>query len=46
MRGMSDIQIGSAMPDLVLLGTDEKPVALRDLWRERPTIVVFLRHFG
>jgi hypothetical protein len=37
------------MPDLVLLafdGTDEKPVALHDFWRERPTIVVFLRHFG
>jgi hypothetical protein len=43
---MGAIEIGSAMPDLVLLGADESPVALRDLWRERPTLVVFLRHFG
>lgn len=43
---MDAIEIGSPMPDFVLAGTNEAPVALRDLWRERPTLVVFLRHFG
>ena len=43
------IQVGSAMPDLVLHGFDganEIEVSLGDLWRARPTVVVFLRHFG
>jgi hypothetical protein len=43
---MGAIEVGSAMPDLALLGPDEREVSLRDLWRERPTLVVFLRHFG
>jgi hypothetical protein len=43
---MGAIEIGSAMPDLALLGPDERAISLRDLWRERPTLVVFLRHFG
>jgi hypothetical protein len=43
---MSTIEIGSPMPDLVLLGPDEASVRLADLWRERSTLVVFLRHFG
>ncbi len=40
------IEVGSPMPDLALLGPDEREVSLRDLWSERPTLVVFLRHFG
>lgn len=43
------IQVGSAMPDLALHGFDgtaEVEVSLADLWRARPTLVVFLRHFG
>ena len=43
---MSAIEVGSSMPDLSLLGADESAVSLADLWRERPTLVVFLRHFG
>jgi peroxiredoxin len=47
MVGAMDVlEVGSAMPDLALLGPDENEVALRDLWRERLTLVVFLRHFG
>lgn len=43
------IEVGSAMPDLVLLGFDganDVETSLAAFWRERPTLVVFLRHFG
>jgi hypothetical protein len=43
---MSAIAVGSAMPDLRLCGPDEAEVALASLWNARPTVLVFLRHFG
>jgi hypothetical protein len=32
--------------DLRLQGVDGKPHRLGDYWRDRPTVLVFLRHFG
>ena len=43
---MSAIEVGSAMPDLQLLGPGENEVALSSVWSARPTLLVFLRHFG
>ncbi len=31
---------------LVLVDDQGRPVRLRDLWRERPVVLVFLRHWG
>jgi len=42
-------EIGAPMPDLALRtleGGDERELRLSSFWRERPTFVVFLRHFG
>jgi hypothetical protein len=37
---------GGALARLTVLDTDERPVALGDLWREEPAVVAWLRHFG
>jgi peroxiredoxin len=39
-------EVGSPAPDLALLGPDEAEVRLSSYWQRRPTVVVFLRHFG
>ena len=26
--------------------TDDKPLAVRDLWRDRPALILWVRHFG
>ncbi len=43
---MARVEIGEPAPDLALLGPQEETVRLSDHWRRRPTVVVFLRHFG
>lgn len=35
-----------AAPDVVLQGEDDADVALATTWRDRPAVLVFLRHFG
>lgn len=35
-----------ALADLVLQDHDGDDVRLGDLWRERPVVLVFLRHYG
>jgi peroxiredoxin len=40
------VQVGDEAPDLEMADSAGSIVHLRDLWRGRPTIVVFLRHFG
>jgi hypothetical protein len=40
---MSDLQRLAATPVLDLAG---EKVPLGSLWRERPVVLVFLRHFG
>lgn len=36
----------TALASLVLPGTDGGTHRLGDLWRNRPVVLVFLRHFG
>ena len=43
---MSEATIGGPAPDGVFLASDGSEVRLSDYWRERPTVFVFLRHFG
>jgi peroxiredoxin len=40
------IAVGAPAPDATFAGRDGGVVRLSDLWRERPTIFLFLRHFG
>ena len=35
-----------ALSDLSLSDDAGKPTRLGDLWRERPVVLAFLRHFG
>ena len=35
-----------ALSDTVLIDSDENPVRLGDLWKDRPEVILFLRHFG
>jgi hypothetical protein len=34
------------LADLSVLDPQSKPIRFGDLWKERPAIIVFLRHFG
>jgi len=43
---MARVEAGEPAPDLELLGPGEEGVRLSDYWRRRPTVVIFLRHFG
>ena len=40
------LKVGTPAPDIAFLGEGDREVRLSDLWREGPTILVFLRHFG
>ena len=40
------IEVGDKAPDSTLLDSRGEQVTLSSLWRERPLVVVFLRHFG
>ncbi|HKJ24449.1 MAG TPA: hypothetical protein VKB65_06475 [Myxococcota bacterium] len=33
-------------PDVVLQGDDDEAAPLAPRWRDRPAVLVFLRHFG
>jgi peroxiredoxin len=43
---MSLVQVGDPAPDVTVLDTRGQEVALSVFWRERPAVLVFLRHFG
>lgn len=43
---MSDLSVGDAAPDLVLLDAEERPVSLSTLSKQGPLALIFLRHFG
>lgn len=45
-RKLESVAAGARAPDAVVEGADGRPVRLSDFWRERPTLFVFLRHFG
>ena len=40
------LNVGDAAPDVTLADGSGTPVRLSDLWRERPLLLVFLRHYG
>ena len=40
------IAVGQPAPDAAFVSCDGGVVRLSDLWREKPTILLFLRHFG
>jgi hypothetical protein len=40
------IVVGQPAPDSAFASRDGGVVRLSDLWREKPTILLFLRHFG
>jgi hypothetical protein len=33
-------------PDVTLQGEGDAPVSLAEHWRDRPAVLIFLRHFG
>jgi len=34
------------LAQIVVKDAEDRPVKLGDLWRDRPAVLVFLRHFG
>jgi len=34
------------LADLIVKDTEARDVRLGDLWRDRPAVLVFLRHYG
>lgn len=40
------VQVGDVAPDLTLPDTDGRPRKLAEFWRERPALILFLRHLG
>lgn len=40
------LNFNRAAPDLVLLNTDGEPVQLSSLWKDKPLLLAFTRHFG
>lgn len=40
------IEFNHSAPDLILNDTTGKPVSLSSLWREKPLLLAFTRHFG
>ncbi len=43
---MPDFRVGDRAPDPILVDTDGNEVRLSSWWRDRPALVVFLRHYG
>jgi hypothetical protein len=39
-------QVGDAAPDVIVTEPSGREVGLSSFWRERPAVLVFLRHFG
>lgn len=36
----------AAIADITVHDVDERPIRLGDTWRDRPAVLVWLRHFG
>lgn len=43
---MTPLQPGDLAPDAALKKIDGTPVRLSDYWKQQPTLIVFLRHYG
>lgn len=46
MPNNNQLNFNRSAPDLMLLNTSGKPVQLSDLWKDRPLLLAFTRHFG
>jgi peroxiredoxin len=40
------LAVGQPAPDAILRDEDGNETALSASWRQRPTVIVFIRHFG
>jgi peroxiredoxin len=40
------LQVGDAAPSVTLKAIDGADFAVRDAWKDRPAVLIFLRHFG
>lgn len=38
--------MNNPIAELAVVDADGQPVALAELWAERPAVLVFVRHFG
>jgi hypothetical protein len=38
--------LSSTLAPMTVLTLDARPVALGSLWKDRPQVIVWLRHFG
>lgn len=43
---MTAVGPGDAAPDAEFTDAEGRPAHLSDFWRARPTVFLFLRHFG
>ena len=46
MTLQNQLKFNDPAPDVELLGTDGRPVNLSTLWKEKPLVLSFTRHFG
>ncbi len=40
------MKTAAGLEDIVLVDSEEHEVRLGDLWRDRPVVLVWLRHYG
>ncbi len=40
------MRVGDELATVELRDTDDRPRAMRALWRDRPALVLWVRHFG
>jgi hypothetical protein len=45
-RGGSQVRVSTKLSDIELSDWRGEPVRLGSLWRDRPVVLVFIRHFG
>ncbi|MHB8575267.1 MAG: hypothetical protein ACYDCQ_08025 [Dehalococcoidia bacterium] len=43
---MAQLKVGDEAPDVGVTGGDGTPIQLSELWRDRPLLLAFLRHYG
>jgi hypothetical protein len=46
MATASEASAPPALEDVIVRDLDDAPVALGSLWRDRPIVLTFVRHFG
>lgn len=46
MQEQSVVGVGNAAPDVTIRDEDGNEVSLQSFWTQRPTALVFVRHFG